>query len=243
MLSVNSSDKHQLRSERTATFIEGCVDFQESQSKRRKNMTKYFVLLGSLLLVAGSALAQGDFPKVETSPAFMYIHVTPPGQGNGVNCAGAGGTFAYNMTSMLGIAADLGGCKIFGFIPSSSPLSGKIDGKMYTFLFGPRLTFRSKSPFTPFFDVNFGAVRVSLSCSSNTTCSGTSYGKNAFGMTVGGGFDIRLNKKFSLRPIQAEYLYTRFGNSCPYTVCTQNNNQNSFRLKSGIVVAWGGGSK
>ena len=203
-------------------------------------MRKYFVLAGLLLLVAGSALAQDDYPKVETSPAFMFIHTTPPGQGNGVNCAGGGGTIAYNITSVFGLAADMGGCKIFGFIPSSSPASGKINGKELTFLFGPRLTFRSKSPFQPFFDLNFGVVRVSLSCANNTTCSGFSYGKNAFGMTVGGGFDIKLNKKFSLRPVQAEYLYTRFGNSCPYTVCTNNNNQNSFRLKSGIVVGWGG---
>ena len=36
-------------------------------------MRKYFVLVGLLLLAAGSALAQ-EFPKVETSPAFMYIH-------------------------------------------------------------------------------------------------------------------------------------------------------------------------
>jgi hypothetical protein len=27
----------------------------------------------------------------------------------------------------------------------------------------------------------------------------------------------------SLRPIQAEYLYTRFGNSCPSSVCSDNN--------------------
>ena len=206
-------------------------------------MSKYFVLLGSLLLIAGSALAQDDFPKVETSPGFMYIHTTPPGGGQGVNCAGAGGTIAYNMTSLLGIAFDGGGCKIFGFIPSSSPLSGKINGSEFTFLFGPRLTFRSKSAFTPFFDLGFGGVRVGLSCANNTSCSGLSYSKTAFGLAVGGGFDIKLSKKFSLRPVQAEYLYTRFGNSCPYTVCTNNNNQNSFRLKSGIVMSWGSGSK
>ncbi len=202
-------------------------------------MRKYFVLVGLLLLIAGSALAQGEYPTVETSPAFMFIHTTPPGAGQGVNCAGGGGTIAYNLTSLLGIAADMGGCKIFGFIPSSSPLSGKINGNEFTYLFGPRLTFRNSSPFRPFFDLNFGGTRVSLSCSSNTACNGTSFSKNAFALSVGGGFDIQLSKKFSLRPVQAEYLYTRFGNSCPLTVCTNNNNQNSFRLKSGIVIAWG----
>jgi outer membrane protein OmpA-like peptidoglycan-associated protein len=58
-------------------------------------------------------------------------------------------------------------------------------------------------------------------------------------LTAGGGFDIKLSKKFALRLIQAEYLYTRFGNSCQFALCSDNNNQNSFRLKSGIVIGWG----
>jgi opacity protein-like surface antigen len=170
----------------------------------------------------------------------MFIRTVPPGNTQSVNCAGGGGTIAYNFTSMIGLAADMGGCKIFGFLPSNSPLSNKITGSEFTFLFGPRITFRNSSPFRPFLELNFGGVRAALSCNSNTACSGTSYSKTAFGMTVGGGFDIKINKKFSLRPAQLEYLYTRFGNSCPYTVCTDNNNQNSFRLKSGIVIGWGG---
>jgi hypothetical protein len=218
-----------------AMLILGSISIKKGETEMRK----YVVLVGLLLLTAGVALAQGEFPKVETSPAFMYIRTVPPGNAQSVNCAGGGGTIAYNFTSLVGFAADMGGCKIFGFIPSSSPLSGKVNGSEFTFLFGPRLTFRNSSPFRPFFDLNFGGVRASLSCSNNTTCSGTSFSKTAFGMTVGGGFDIQLSKRVSLRPVQAEYLYTRFGNSCPYTVCTYNNNQNSFRLKSGIVVAWG----
>jgi opacity protein-like surface antigen len=213
-------------------------------------MRKYFVLVGLLLLTAGMALAQ-DFPKVETSPAFMYIRTpisfnTPGGTSvsQSFNCAGGGGTLAYNFSKMIGIAADLGGCKYFGqTIPA--PISTNVDGTGFTFLFGPRLTFRSKSPFQPFAELNFGGMRIGISCKySNSTCAsnfGTgTYSKTAFAMTVGGGFDIKLSNKFSLRPVQAEYLYTRFGNNCSAVVCTFNNNQNSFRLKSGIVIGWGG---
>jgi hypothetical protein len=63
--------------------------------------------------------------------------------------------------------------------------------------------------------------------------------KTAFAMTVGEGLDIKLSKLFAFRPVQLEYLYTRFGNDCPLSVCN-NNNQNSFRLKSGVVMSWGG---
>jgi opacity protein-like surface antigen len=220
-------------------------------------MRRYFVLVGLLLLTAGSALAQGEYPTVETAPAFMFIRTSPNFThafsvngtqvtgSNDFNCAGGGGTLAYNVSSLIGIAADLGGCKFFG---NPTGLNNyKITGNQFTYLFGPRLTLRNHSAFTPFFDLNFGGDRLSASCNNgNGSCIsrfGTgSYSKNAFALTVGGGFDIKLSKKLSLRPIQAEYLYTRFGNSCAASVCNNNNNQNAFRLKSGIVIAWGGSS-
>jgi opacity protein-like surface antigen len=216
--------------------------------------------VGLLLLTAGSALAQ-EFPTVETSPAFMFIRSNPnlsnqfdiqnpiAGQppipitgANDFNCAGGGGTLAYNLTSMFGIAADLGGCKYFG---STISAGNKISGSQFTYLFGPRITFRNASPFRPFFELNFGGDRLAVTCQTSATAcvnatGGNSYSRNAFAMTVGGGFDIQINKKFSLRPIQAEYLYTRFGNQCALSVCSNNNNQNSFRLKSGFVIGWGG---
>lgn len=225
-------------------------------------MRRYFVLVGLLLGTVGSALAQGEFPKVETSPAFMYIRTSPnltnaytiqnpiAGGGsspvtitgaNSFNCAGGGGTFAYNLTSLIGMAADLGGCRFFG---NTIGLGNTITGNQFTYLFGPRLTIRSSSPFRPFFELSFGGDRVSASCKNTaytclTRAGSGSYSKNAFALSVGGGFDIQHSKRFSLRPVQAEYLYTRFGNNCALSVCNNNNNQNNFRLKSGVVIAWG----
>jgi opacity protein-like surface antigen len=205
-------------------------------------MRKSHMLAGLLLLMAGSALAQ-DFPKVETSPAFMFVR-TPIG-GQSFNCAGGGGTLAYNFSSMLGVAADLGGCKYFG---NTLGFGNTVDGNLFTFLFGPRITLRNHSPFSPFFDFNLGGARISLTCNSNAfncvnATNGNTFSRSAFALTVGGGFDIKLSKRFSLRPVQAEYLYTRFCNDCPLAVCNQNNSQNSFRLKSGIVIGWGSGSR
>jgi len=212
----------------------------QSQSKRRRKMRKSAVLAGLLLLTAGSALAQGEFPKVETSPAFMFIRT--PIAGQSFNCAGGGGTIAYNVTKLVGIAADMGGCKIFG---NTLGVGNTISGNEFTFLFGPRFTIRTGSPFEPFFEVNFGGARVSVKCQSEAQqcvndTNGATFSKTAFAMTAGGGFQIKLSKKFSLRPLQAEYLYTRFGNNCPLNACNDNRNQNSFRLKSGIVINWGG---
>ena len=201
-------------------------------------MRKSLVVVGLLLLAAGTVVAQQDYATVETSPAFMFIR-TPIG-GQSFNCAGGGGTLAYNVTSMFGLAADMGGCKIFG---NTLGAGNTVSGSQFTFLFGPRLTFRSSGKLQPFVEVNFGADHLSLSCNNAEVCGSASRGFTAFALTAGGGFDVKLNRKFALRLIQAEYLYTRFGNDCPLAVCTQNNSQNSFRLKSGIVIGWGEGSR
>jgi len=201
-------------------------------------MRKYLFLVGLVLLAGGSAAAQDDYPKFETAPAIMYIRVIPGSGASDQNCIGAGGTFAVNMSKWVGIAADLGGCKITG-LPSG------LSANVFTYLFGPRFTYRNNSRFTPFFLVNFGGARLSadenFECDTATRreavseCGSAS--TNAFAMTVGGGFDVKLTKKISWRPIQAEYLYTRFGNNF-----FNNSSQNNFRLKSGIVINWGGGS-
>ncbi len=209
------------------------------------------IVLGVVLLLGSAAFAQ-DYPKIETAPAFMYIRtsgsLTNTFVVNGqvinnvpaLNCAGGGGWTAYNVSSLVGIAMDLGGCKIFS---NAYGAGNTVDGSEFTYLFGPRFTYRSSSRFEPFFEVNFGGMRASLTCKSSavncvTATGGNTYSKNAFAMTVGGGFQIKMSKKVSLRLVQLEYLYTRFGNSCALAACNNNNNQNSLRLKSGIVLNW-----
>ena len=224
-------------------------------------MSKHFVTVTLFLMAAGSAFAQenGGFPRFEATPSFMYIRsspnltnsfeLTPPNGAapiaitgaNEFNCAGGGGGITYNLTKFVGFTADLGGCKFFG---NTLGLGNVVSGNQFTYLFGPQLTIRTASRFRPFFNLEFGGDRLALSCSSSAyicqSRAGTgTYSTNAFAMVVGGGMDIKLNKRFSLRPAQLEYLYTRFGNSCAFPVCSNNNNQNSFRLKSGIVIALG----
>jgi len=194
----------------------------------------------------------------------MYIHNTPfTGLDRGMNCAGAGGTFAVNVTSGVGLAADLGFCKMFGTSINAID-NGTVNGSEQTFLFGPRFTFRNKSRVQPFVEISGGAVRAKLSCASgnfgnwcNSTGvvvvppaslpasynpSNTSASKTAPAFSIGGGLDIKASRKVAIRLFQAEYLYTAFGNNCHFAVCNTgtNNSQNSFRLKSGLVFAWGG---
>jgi opacity protein-like surface antigen len=226
------------------------------QKLEEVKMRKYLVLAGLFLIMGSAAIAQ-DYPVVETSPSFAYQRNGEVfGGSQNFNCAGGGGTFAYNVSSVVGIAADLNFCKVFG-LNNTYGVGSKVNGSEQTFVFGPRFTYRSSSMIQPFFEVNVGGERIKLSCNTGdagNACgsgfegtlppgvnpSATSFSKTAFAMTVGGGMDIKVSKKLAIRLFQAEYLYTRFGNNCAFAICNNaNRNQNSFRLKSGIVIAWG----
>jgi hypothetical protein len=97
---------------------------------------------------------------------------------------------------------------------------------MYTFLAGPKVSFRSASRFTPFTQVLFGAA---------TSTSGLYFQTNqtVFAMTVGGGIDYRLNRRLSLRPVQADYMLTHFKEGEDlYKRPVQNN----FKVGVGIIL-------
>jgi opacity protein-like surface antigen len=217
-----------------------------------------------LLLAAGTAVAQDsdNYPRVETSPAFTYVHNSPVlGGSQSFNCYGFGGTIAYNFTSLVGLAADLGNCRV-ARLDNTYGIGSKVKVNEGTYVFGPRFPFRNFGKLQPFLETSFGVEYIKVKCSNgsagnacgsvtvqplptDTTViivanpNATSVGKNAFALTLGGGLDIKFNKKFALRLVQAEYLYTRFGNDCQFAVCSNNNGQNSFRLKVESSLAGG----
>jgi len=210
-------------------------------------MRKLWVLAMFLVVAGTFAAAQDDFPKAELTPEFEYIHISPPfgSVGNqSFNCLGAGGTFQYNLTRLIGIAGDLDYCKMTNLGSVFNPSGANVNANMFTYLFGPRFTVRRESRLEPFAEVLFGGDRLSLNCKAGAgVCQGlfpNGTSRNAFALTAGGGFDVKLNRRLALRAVDAEYMYTRFGNGCLAGVCPAGNqSQNSFRLTSGLVIGLG----
>ena len=178
-------------------------------------------------------------PKVDIFLGYSYLRAVPQlANGNRlVGLNGGSASIALNLSRYFGIAADFGGyddtqLRLAG--PGANPPS-VVDsgGSAFTYLFGPRFSFRNHSRVTPFAQVLFGAAhagQVTLSGCTGTSCTPLP-AQTAFAMTAGGGFDIRLARHISIRAIQAEYLMTQF--SDPTTGA--GDTQNDLRLSAGLL--------
>ena len=110
--------------------------------------------------------------------------------------------------------------------PESPPIRGGVSPPL-SLTSGPRFSYRSYHHFTPFAETLFGVAHAGASIGGGTL--GTS--QNSFAMTIGGGVDYRINNRFSLRPLQVDYLLTRFSEGTP-----NNQTQNNLRASTGIVI-------
>jgi len=59
--------------------------------------------------------------------------------------------------------------------------------------------------------------------------------ENAFSMMAGGGLDYRLSKHFSVRPVEVDYVLTRF----PSLSTGFRDNQHSIAASAGIIFTFG----
>jgi hypothetical protein len=211
------------------------------------------MLLGVVLLLATSVYAQ-DYKKVELFGAYSYLRFNPTlSYLKNRSFNGGGGGVQYNFSNYLGIKAEFMGYGSTNFtipagtysIPKLSPSPIVVgapittQGNMFTYLFGPVVRVPI-SKVTPFGELLFGGSNSNaygnqikgicngITCiTSATNIGGT---QHPFTMALGGGLDIKLSESFSIRPLEIDYILTRYTNPL-----TSTNNQNSFRYSAGAV--------
>jgi hypothetical protein len=205
--------------------------------------------LGLILLLGTFAWAQ-EFPRTEVGVNYTYARYSPSvkySQGHSLN--GGGGSVTYNWNEYLGIKADLqgyGSNETNFVIPSNTVfpngLSGKVQGNLFTYLFGPQFKVRAHR-FQPYGHILFGAAHTNVYANAfkqicQPIAGGCPFSKSpssdAFAMAFGGGVDIPFNKLISIRPAEFDYFLTRFTN--PFT---GTGNQNNFRYSAGVVFTFG----
>jgi len=199
---------------------------------------------GAILLLSLSAWAQ-EFPRAELAVEYSYARFspsTPYSKGHSLN--GGGGSATVNINDYLGIKIDLQGfgSNLSSFNIPANPifpigLNGRVEGNLFTYLFGPQIKVRAHH-FQPFGNALFGGAHTNVYGDAfkilcQPIVGGCDLSKaptaDAFAMQFGGGLDIPINKIISFRPAEIDYLITRFDNPLSGTT-----NQHNFRYSVGL---------
>jgi opacity protein-like surface antigen len=188
-----------------------------SEMEKYNYMKTLTLMIGAALLLSGAILnAQTETtPKYEVGLNYSWLHVTADNRDYQRTGNGGSGYLEYNLGNMLGLVADFGGY--------ANTRKG-IDSKAMTYMFGPRFNWRH-SKLNPYAQFLFGGA-YGWNAKNNT--------QNAFAMAVGGGIDYNLNHRFSVKPIEVEYLLTEMNDKTGF-----GSRQNDIRYSAGIVFKFG----
>jgi outer membrane immunogenic protein len=182
----------------------------------------------AVLAIVSSAFAQtaapvGDKPlHAELALDYSYLRSNaPPGGCGCFSLNGGSATFAWPLHRRdLSFVGDVTAANANGIGMFSYGLT------LTSFTAGARYSPRIGSPlFQPFGQVLIGVAHAGGSLTQTSTTSNS----NAFAANLGGGLDLRVSRRFSIRLIEADYLVTTFAN-------TVNDHQNILRISTGVVA-------
>jgi len=158
-------------------------------------------------LPAPAPVAQQDDPGWELFGGYTYLHASSNGERYSLN--GWESSATRNLNPWFGFEAAFSG--LYGAGPASVPSYLP----RYTFLFGPHISFRKISKVTPFVHWLMGGARgtartAAQECSAASSCPVSTSSDTFFAGDFGGGFDMKISPRLSVRAIEADYLYDNF---------------------------------
>lgn len=181
---------------------------------------RFIVSLLALVTIFGLSASAQEVPKIDASVSYSYLRAYPGTSGfGGFNLNGGSASASYNYRDWLSGVADFGGYHV------GSANGVNVDNHVLTYLFGPRFTYHKARRISPFGQVLFGAART------GSGVFATSNSHTAFATAFGAGVDWNVRDRFSIRPVQFDYLLTHF----PEIANGNNQTQNNLRVSTGIV--------
>jgi outer membrane protein OmpA-like peptidoglycan-associated protein len=193
-------------------------------------MTRALTILSILILFGGAASAQvassvDPFPaRLDLAGGYTFTRANAPPATCG--CFDMNGGFAsgtFNLGEWFGIE----GRFTMGHASNISSLDQNLT--LMTFTGGPKVTWRTDH-FSPYGDFLIGGARGSGSYFPSASSFKTS--ATSFAWSTGGGIDVRLSDRLSLRAVDAQFLRTGFPNA-------STNTQNHLQISAGIVFHFG----
>lgn len=163
--------------------------------------------------------------RAELAVDYSYVRSNaPPASCTCFNLNGGSGTFAWPVKQ--------GGFAAVGdlTIDHASAIGASGLGlTLTTLMAGTRYVPRvGHSPLQPFAQVTVGLAHASGTLVGTGTPGAINAG-GAFAASIGGGLDVRANRRFSVRLAEVNYLLTTVHNDT-------NNHQNNLRISAGVVM-------
>lgn len=177
-------------------------------------------------LLATPVFAQ-DVPASELSFAYSYVNANaPPDHCECFSMNGASSSYAYNVSSHLGVVADIG-IEHAGNVRSSG-----LDLTLTSFLVGARYSYRNldNGRIALFGEALAGAAHASGGLAAIAGDSGGA--STDFAALVGAGVDLTINPHFAIRALEFDYLLTTLPNGV-------NGYQSNLRASIGLVFRFG----
>jgi outer membrane immunogenic protein len=203
--------------------------------------------LGLLVMIAASSTVAADAQTPAAAPAatpapvsdgssspelaigYTFLHSNaPPGGCGCFNLNGGNATFALPVKpGMFDLVGDVTVTHAGGISSSGYTLT------LSTFTAGGRYLYPlGHSRLQAYAQALIGVAHSSGTLIPAQSPLVTSNAGATFVANLGGGANLRINRRFSLRLAEADYLVTTFDNNV-------NNRQNHLRISSGVVIQFG----
>jgi opacity protein-like surface antigen len=216
-----------------------------------RKMKKIAGLAILVFVVSTSANAQASYSRFEIFGGYSYFNTDPNGDLISASSLehrygrhGFGLSAVGNVSRVLGLVAD------FSYNAKSVKLVETDLAKTHTstlnFLFGPRLTLRT-SKATLFAHTLVGGMRMKVPCDEcsnvpvivgdgSPTVGSREIARTNIALAIGGGLDVKVSRRFSIRAFQLDYLPSR----AEFRAAGVKDWTHNFRAETGIVFTLGG---
>jgi hypothetical protein len=203
---------------------------------------KYKLLLtfgyAAMITISQIAYAQGG----EATANYSFVLYNPAKSLAGSRYLnGGGGSLGVNFGEYFMLKGEFQGYGTTTFtyhVPTTANSVGgtfQSQGNMFTYMFGPQVTFPLNNK-RIFAEALFGGANTNAygNLFKAASVTGLSSSNNGFAMVFGGGFDIAITDHLAVRPVQVDYFLTRYQWNA-----IGINNQSNFRYQAGVVFAFG----
>jgi len=187
-------------------------------------MRAFLALL--FLSIASVNLMAQDHSSHEIALNYTYVHTNAPPDGCGCfSMNGGSGSYAYHPGPQFAAVVE------FGAVHAANINGTGLDLKLASYLFGPRFYYRRQNArFVPYGQVLLGPVHITgglAPANANGASSST-----VVGSTLGGGVELNLSRRITLRMAQVDYFVTTFDNKV-------DGHQNNLRISTGAAYYFG----